>query len=132
MRDPKANLAEARRILKLGGLLIVQVPNAGSYQARWFRGRWFALDVPRHRYHFDLQTLESILDATGFRIRRTTFLSAAHNAHALRQSLKAVLRDGSRLRFSLFYVAVPFLKLFDRAMTMIGEGATLTVGAEAL
>ena len=131
MRDPKANLLEARRILKPSGLLIVQVPNANSYQARWFQGRWFALDVPRHRYHFDLHSLTRLLEATGFLINRKTFFSAAHNAHALRQSLKGTLREGSNLKFGLFYLAVPFLKPFDRLMTLISEGATMTVAARA-
>jgi SAM-dependent methyltransferase len=131
MRDPRANLLETKRILKPGGVLIVQVPNAGSYQARWFRGRWFALDVPRHRYHFDTETLRSLLESTGFRINRATLFSAAHNAHALRQSLKAIMREGSRLKFGLFYLAVPFLKPLDRIMTLIDQGATMTIAAES-
>src|SRR6185436_4447479 len=86
--QPRATLAEARRILKPGGSLIVQLPNAGSYQLRLFSGAWFALDVPRHRYHFTPETLESLLSATGFSSYRMTLFSKAYNAHALRQSLK--------------------------------------------
>src|SRR5438105_6856496 len=59
--EPRDHLSEARRILKRGGSLIVQVPNAASYQARWFGGDWFALDVPRHRYHFTTKTLTRLL-----------------------------------------------------------------------
>src|SRR5262249_48456688 len=42
--EPRANLREARRIIKDDGSLIVQLPNATSCQSRFFGGDWFALD----------------------------------------------------------------------------------------
>lgn len=131
--QPRANLMEARRIIKAGGSLIVQVPNAASYQARWFGGDWFALDAPRHRYHFTPRTLGRLLSETGFQVYSSTFRSKAHNAHALRQSLKAKLRRRtSHLSLALFYLSIPFLKPFDGLMTALGEGATVTVAARAV
>jgi SAM-dependent methyltransferase len=62
--EPHANLLEARRVLKPGGTLIVQVPNAASYQAKVFKGSWFALDAPRHRYHFTPSSLARLLQDT--------------------------------------------------------------------
>ena len=35
LRDPRATLAEVRRIVRPGGRLIVSVPNFGSFQAWW-------------------------------------------------------------------------------------------------
>lgn len=132
--QPRADLVEARRVLRPGGALIVQVPNAGSYQARWFGGRWFALDAPRHRYHFTRDRLETLLTETGFSIFRVTLFSKAHNAHALRQSLKSRLRfeTGSTGGRALFYLAIPFIKPFDLTMTALGYGATLTIAARAI
>jgi len=134
MNNPRANIIEARRILKPGGTLIVQVPNAASYQARWFAGNWFALDAPRHRYHFTRATLDRLLSGSGFKIYRTTFHSKAHNAHALRQSLKAKLysADATIAQRALFLAAIPFLKPFDWLMSARGQGATLTVAAHAV
>ena len=134
MNEPRENLIEARRIIKKGGTLIVQVPNAASYQARFFGGGWFALDAPRHRYHFTPETLGRLLAETGFEIYRTTFFSKAHNSHALRQSLKAKLRGESAFPLSraLFYLSVPFIKPFDHLMTALGEGATITAAARAI
>lgn len=131
--EPRANLIEARRIVKPGGTLIVQVPNTASYQARWFGGEWFALDAPRHRYHFSSQTLERLLSETGFATYRRSFFSKAHNSHALRQSLKTRLRQsGSSLAHTmLFYLSIPLIKPLDLAMTALDEGATLTVAARA-
>jgi len=131
MNEPRANLLEARRIIKPNGTLIVQVPNAASYQARLFGGNWFALDVPRHRYHFTPRMLEKLLSQAGFEIYRATFFSKAHNAHALRQSLKSTLckRDSSAIGQALFLAAIPFIKPADYVMSALGKGATLTVAA---
>ncbi|HKP11082.1 MAG TPA: class I SAM-dependent methyltransferase [Blastocatellia bacterium] len=131
--EPRANLAETRRILKPDGTLIVQVPNAASYQARWFGGDWFALDAPRHRYHFTPATLTRLLDETGFEVYRTSFHSKAHNAHALRQSLKARLYSppAGTLSRAAFLACVPFIKPFDFLMSALERGATLTVAARA-
>jgi SAM-dependent methyltransferase len=131
---PRASLAEARRIMKAGGTLILQVPNAASYQARWFRGDWFALDAPRHRYHFTLRTLDHLLRETGFEIYRATFHSKAHNPHALRQSLKSKLRADQKASFgrAMFILSIPFLKPLDSLMNMARKGATLTLAARAV
>ncbi len=132
--EPRMNLREARRIMKTGGTLIVQLPNAASYQARVFAGDWFALDAPRHRYHFTLPVLERLLSETGFEVYRTTYFSKAHNSHALRQSLKAklVTNNSSAFNHVLFYLSVPFVKPFDGAMSAFGKGATLTLAARAV
>ncbi len=132
--EPSANLREARRVIKSGGTLIVELPNVASYQARLFGGDWFALDAPRHRYHFTLNTLDRVLSETGFQIYEKTYYSRAHNSHALRQSLKTrlVSRDSSVLNRALFLLSIPLIKPFDLAMTAMGDGATLTVAARAV
>ncbi|MEK6302536.1 MAG: class I SAM-dependent methyltransferase [Acidobacteriota bacterium] len=131
--EPRANLIEARRILKPGGTLLVQLPNATSYQARWFKGSWFALDAPRHRYHFRAGTLHRLLSEARFATYLCSFSSRAHNSHALRQSLKTRLRGPGSSSFSrvLFYLSIPLIKPFDLAMTVLDEGATMTVAARA-
>jgi SAM-dependent methyltransferase len=131
---PRADLTEARRILKRGGTVIVQVPNAASYQARIFRGGWYALDAPRHRYHFTPETLCRLLAETGFEIYRTTFFSKSHNSHALRQSLKARLVGENRFGAgtALFLLCIPFIKPLDWLMSLQKQGATITVAARAV
>ena len=132
--EPRANLIEARRILKPGGSLIVQVPNTASYQAKIFSGDWFSLDAPRHRYHFTLETINALLSDTGFSLYHKTMFSKSHNAHALRQSLKSKLFGEGSNPFdrALFYLSIPFLKPFDFLMTVLGKGATLTLAARAV
>lgn len=134
MNKPRVNLRETRRIMRKGGTLIVQVPNAASYQARVFEGHWFALDAPRHRYHFTLPVLKRLLSETGFEVYRISYFSKAHNSHALRQSLKTKLatNNASAIGLGLFYVSLPLIKPFDNVMSALGKGATLTVAAHAL
>jgi SAM-dependent methyltransferase len=130
---PRATLLEARRILRNGGSVVVQVPNAASYQAAVFGGDWFAIDAPRHRYHFTPARLQQLLRDTGFEVYRMTLFSRQHNAHALRQSLKARLGAArSRPGLALFLLCIPFIKPVDFAMTILGKGATMTVAARAV
>ena len=132
--EPRMNLQKARSLLKKGGTLIVQLPNAASYQARLFDGDWVALDAPRHRYHFTFPVLKRLLAETGFEAYRTTYFSKAHNSHALRQSLKVKLgmSDSSALSHLRFYLSLAMVKPIDSAMSAIGRGATLTVAAKAV
>ena len=50
--DPVASLSRARDALRPGGAVAVAVPNFDSDQRRRLGADWWALDVPRHRFHF--------------------------------------------------------------------------------
>jgi SAM-dependent methyltransferase len=133
MNQPRQSLEFVRRLIKDGGTLIVQVPNAAGYQARLFKGEWFAFDVPRHRYHFSIKSINRLLVETGFRPHRTTTFSRDHNAHALRQSLKSSLKAvNSWPRYFLFCLTIPLIRPADLILSSIGGGATLTIAASAV
>ncbi len=64
-------VAVARRMLDWlapGGLLIVEVPNAGGLGAALFGGAWSGLELPRHLSHFTPVTLERVIEKAGGRI----------------------------------------------------------------
>jgi len=132
--NPRINLEKARRLLKEGGTLIVQVPNAASYQAQIFEADWIAFDTPRHRYHFTYPVLERLLSETGFEVYRKSYFSRAHNSHALRWSLQARLRTrkSSALSRARYYMALAIVQPIDSTMSALGRGATLTVAARAV
>jgi SAM-dependent methyltransferase len=64
--DPAADLAAARGLLRDGGLLLLSLPNFGSWQRRRFGALWFHLDLPRHRTHFSPRGLRLLLRRQGF------------------------------------------------------------------
>ena len=66
--NPLSVLQECRRLLRPGGTIQVDVPNADSWGARHFGGNWRALDVPRHLYHFTPATLARLIRQAGLRV----------------------------------------------------------------
>lgn len=67
--DPVHALHEARRAVRSGGRVIIVVPDFSSLQSRLGRERWLHLDVPRHCYHFDADSLSQLLGKTGFAVQ---------------------------------------------------------------
>ncbi|MFN2426920.1 MAG: class I SAM-dependent methyltransferase, partial [Candidatus Binatia bacterium] len=87
MVDPRAMLRRSFRLLRPGGVLVVEVPNFGSWQARLGPATWFHLDVPRHVIHFDRATLTTMLEAEGFAAESWSTFSAEYDAFGMMQSV---------------------------------------------
>lgn len=64
--DPAVTLAEAGRVLKSGGHLVVSVPNFGSLDRRLFGDKWVGLKLPQHLFHYTHRTLRAMLEKAGF------------------------------------------------------------------
>jgi SAM-dependent methyltransferase len=67
--SPRKSLTKMHRLLRPGGLLWIEVPNAASLERRLFHRYWFQWDLPRHLYHFTSTTLVRLLRDAGFRPR---------------------------------------------------------------
>ncbi len=87
MERPVRVLAEAHRVLRPGGLLVVEVPNFSSVQARLGGPRWFHLDAPRHRYHFTRGELRLVLTRLGYTIVTEGTLSLEYGPFGMAQSI---------------------------------------------
>jgi 2-polyprenyl-3-methyl-5-hydroxy-6-metoxy-1,4-benzoquinol methylase len=72
--DPGRTLATVYRLLREGGSILIEAPNIESLQARFFKARWFHLDIPRHLYHFAPATLQALLQKAGFSEIRLSFI----------------------------------------------------------
>lgn len=84
---PSHTLAECVRVLRPGGLMVVEVPNLASVQARIGRGRWFHLDTPRHVVHFSAETLRDSCQAQGLAVIDETTLSLEQGFYGMIQTL---------------------------------------------
>ncbi|MFH1478131.1 MAG: class I SAM-dependent methyltransferase [Verrucomicrobiota bacterium] len=63
--DPLAELKESRRILKDGGIIVINFPDAGSWLARVAGSKWwFFLSV--HLYYFTKAIMDRMLIRAGF------------------------------------------------------------------
>jgi SAM-dependent methyltransferase len=66
--NPRDVLAQARRVLKPGGHVIIEIPYIDGLPGRLFGPRWGALDVPRHLVFYNRDTLGHMLEKTGFEL----------------------------------------------------------------
>jgi len=61
LHDPSQVLKKAFLLMKRDGILIIEVPNFGSFEAKIFRSKWVGISPPLHLYHFTPQSLRLML-----------------------------------------------------------------------
>lgn len=66
MTDPFTELIEVKRILKKGGLLVVNSPNGQSFLAKFLKSKWHLVLPPEHLYYFSPKNLSEYLEKNGF------------------------------------------------------------------
>jgi 2-polyprenyl-3-methyl-5-hydroxy-6-metoxy-1,4-benzoquinol methylase len=62
-------LAQLKDRLEENGIIFIAVPNWQSLDANHYREHWAAYDVPRHLWHFSKDTMKTLLDRTGFKVK---------------------------------------------------------------
>jgi SAM-dependent methyltransferase len=142
LEDPRAHLTAAGRLLSENGRLIVQVPNAASWQSRLLGRSWNGLDVPRHLFDFRAGDLERLLASCGFEVVRRKHFSLRDNpagfASSIAPSLDPMARRvrrlkesvGGRIARDLLYLAIVGAALpFAVAEAAFGAGSTVMVEA---
>ena len=63
---PHRALQKVRDLLTPGGVLVIAVPNVQSIDAKAYRRRWVALDLPRHVQFFNLKSLRMLCEMHKF------------------------------------------------------------------
>jgi SAM-dependent methyltransferase len=112
MRSPRAELAEARRVLRPGGRLAIAVPNFGALLRRAFGERWFFLDLPRHLWHFDRRTLPRLVRESGFDVKRVRNATASSAILGTVDYLRG-RRETLTKNAAAWYAAQPLAALLD-------------------
>jgi 2-polyprenyl-3-methyl-5-hydroxy-6-metoxy-1,4-benzoquinol methylase len=91
--DPIGLLKECRRVLRLGGKLIVATPNVGSLGAHVFGEHWRGLEVPRHIFLFSPRSLRTCAERSGLVIK--ALHPTAKTARGIFATSLIIKRDGS-------------------------------------
>ena len=103
--SPRQALSEVYRVLKEGGWVALEVPNAGSL-GRWVYGPlWDSWDLPRHLHHFTPTSLRHLMERVGF--RRTRIQSAHYEPFIL--TTRWLPRKNLFTRFMRLLLGLPCL-----------------------
>jgi 2-polyprenyl-3-methyl-5-hydroxy-6-metoxy-1,4-benzoquinol methylase len=144
LQDPAGDLTRVASWLRPGGAVLVGVPNLGSLQARLCPQRWYHLDVPRHRVHFTVTGLHTLLARHGLQPVHTHHVLLEHNPFGLWQSLVScatrqpsylynLLKHNARWRSLDLLVTAAALPLAPAAILaelvagLAGRGGTIAV-----
>ena len=68
--EPLTFLKEAERVLKPGGVVYLNLHDAGGWKAKKFKENWSAYCPPGHLYYYNLKTLEAMLHKIGLKFFR--------------------------------------------------------------
>lgn len=77
---PGEFLAQAGRLLRPGGLLVLVTPNIRSLLSRASGRRWVSYKIPEHVSYYDPQTITDLLSRSGFSVRT---VDSAYQHYAL-------------------------------------------------
>jgi len=142
LHDPVSYIRSARDLLLPGGRLVIQVPNASSWQFLMFGEHWNGVDVPRHLVNYRQRDLENLLEYCGLEVLRRKHFSLRDNPAGFASSVAPGLDPMARkvrkvpeslflkfakdlLYFGIVLAALPFT-LFEAAC---GAGSTIMVEA---
>ena len=104
--DPAAFLDSVKRVMKPGGILLVELPHFGGPNL-WFkplfstlglgRAPWHFLDFPKHVFDFPARSFATLLNRRGFRILEWSVRSKA------RETDEPILRAARRVKGRLHW-----------------------------
>jgi len=95
--DPKATLAEVRRILKPGGIICITTPDISSVLSRILKTHWWGINQT-HFYFFSRKSIDDIVKTSGF----TTKKIKLHTRIFSLQYIILKLKDCNEILYRMF------------------------------
>ena len=134
LHDPIAGLKKLRECARPGAWIALSVPNAGSLEFRFFKDKWYALQLPTHLYHFTPETLGLTLRHSGWTLKKVYHQRVLSNLIA---STGYVMRDKGHAKLGQKFIDFPehagrwMYALYPMAwlMSLFGQTGRMTVWA---
>ena len=142
LHDPLKALRNLAAWTRDGGWLAISLPNAASKEFSLFGDSWFALELPRHLYHFTPATITLMLKKAGWEVRR---IYQQRNVDNLIASCGYLLENVSSSRIfqglsrqlvrfptnvPLHFLTYPALFPFACVLAALGQTGRMTVLAQ--
>ncbi|MBU3917394.1 MAG: class I SAM-dependent methyltransferase [Proteobacteria bacterium] len=108
--NPREVILQAKQWLKKDGIMIIEVPNYESTDAKAERENWVDWQLPYHLFHFTPSSLRQLLKETGFKVIKTK------NYHS--ESVKNRLAK------------IPIIKLISREIARFYSGTGIAMIAK--
>jgi SAM-dependent methyltransferase len=131
--DPVNTLRAAEQLLKIQGLIFIEVPNIASLQFKIFGKSWYHLAIPGHLMHFSPCGLQKIADQASLkRIWHSTFsprTSAAGYAASISPNLQPdkIRLSWSKLHLFLYLGLQTLFLPLALGEALAGEGSAIRV-----
>ena len=132
--DPIGVLTEANRILKRGGLIIINIPNMDSLEVKVFQERTCYWSPPAHVFHYTPETISRILEKTGFKVNKIAFPFFSPQSflfsfiHTLQLKLNRSIYRGN-WKIYLSVLLVPLFLPLNILASYLKKGSNMTVYA---
>jgi SAM-dependent methyltransferase len=137
--QPREVLKKVHEWLRPGGVFYAMMPNIDSAGRRLFGSFWYALELPRHLYHFSPRPLRRLANSVGFEelsisTHRELFaepsvrylIDAGLSMLGLEPTpMSASLRDGllGRAKHKIFRVTIG--RALNHVASIVGDGEAL-------
>lgn len=132
VNDPRSVIQKMFTLLKPGGCLVLKTPNVASFNARFFKEKWYHLDCPCHLFLFSPETLTAMLEKAGFCVDKFDYEKGSKGIIASLQYYyydnNCDVKNRNRLRKSKLTKAI--VSPFAKFLWLIKESDTMTVYAK--
>lgn len=122
LKNPEKILSRVNEILAKNGLLLIDLPNFGSYSAEHQKCKWEHLLIDEHLWHFTPESMRKILAKNGFKVLNISSPSGIWDYGNPFLELVQALFGLKKRFFKDLITALPSL-----VITFMNRGTSLTV-----